>query len=101
MKESDLYAECKDALVLCGCVATRLQAGWRPGVHLADAGWADLVACGPHGRHVEVEVKRPGEEPTAAQLAHGYEVNRRGGLWFPASGAEDVIAMRGEIGRGV
>lgn len=99
MKESDLYAEVKQALILCGCVATRLQAGRRLGVRMADAGWADIVACGPHGRHVEVEVKREGMEPNAAQWAHGYEVKRRGGLWFVAHNAEDVIAMRGEIGR--
>ena len=55
------------------------------------AGVGDLVGC-YRGRYFEIEVKRPGERPTALQLAHLDDVRRAGGLaWW----TDDYAAIVG------
>lgn len=73
MSETDLSRAIQDALALAGVVVARTQAGrvrarggW---VHLAPEGWPDLTGyLPPHGRMLALEVKRPGEKPSPAQV---------------------------------
>lgn len=64
--------------------------GWRLGakgkpqlVKGAPEGWPDITAWLPNdGRFLGIEVKRPGEMPTAAQLATLRRINADGGVAF-------------------
>ena len=55
----------------------------------AKAGVSDILAC-IKGRFVAIEVKRPGNKPTAVQLQFITAVNNIGGLAFWADNLQDV-----------
>lgn len=55
----------------------------------AKAGVSDILAC-IKGRFVAIEVKRPGNKPSAAQLQFIAAVNSIGGLAFWADNLQDV-----------
>ena len=55
----------------------------------AKAGVSDILAC-IKGRFVAIEVKRPGNKPTAVQLQFIKAVNSIGGLAFWADNLQDV-----------
>ena len=55
----------------------------------AKAGVSDILAC-IKGRFVAIEVKRPGNKPTAVQLHFITAVNSIGGLAFWADNLQDV-----------
>lgn len=55
----------------------------------AKAGVSDILAC-IKGRFVAIEVKRPGNKPTAVQLQFIEAVNSIGGLAFWADNLQDV-----------
>lgn len=55
----------------------------------AKAGVSDILAC-IKGRFIAIEVKRPGNKPTAVQLQFINAVNSIGGLAFWADNLQDV-----------
>lgn len=55
----------------------------------AKAGVSDILAC-IKGRFVAIEVKRPGNKPSAVQLQFIAAVNSIGGLAFWADNLQDV-----------
>ena len=55
----------------------------------AKAGVSDILAC-IKGRFVAIEVKRPGNKPTAVQLQFIKAINNIGGLAFWANNLQDV-----------
>ena len=55
----------------------------------AKAGVSDILAC-IKGRFVAIEVKRPGNKPSAVQLQFIIAVNSIGGLAFWADNLQDV-----------
>lgn len=55
----------------------------------AKAGVSDILAC-IRGRFVAIEVKRPGQKPSALQVNFINAINSIGGLAFWADNLEDV-----------
>ena len=55
----------------------------------AKAGVSDILAC-IKGRFVAIEVKRPGNKPSAVQLQFIEAINSIGGLAFWADNLQDV-----------
>ena len=55
----------------------------------AKAGISDIIAC-IKGRFVAIEVKRPGNKPSALQVNFINAINSIGGLAFWADNLEDV-----------
>ena len=55
----------------------------------AKAGVSDILAC-IKGRFVAIEVKKPGNKPTAVQLQFIAAVNNIGGFGFWADNLQDV-----------
>lgn len=74
--ERDVQAACLAILRGFGCVAHRRNTGAMSGAHKGKAwfvrfgepGAADVWALMPDGRHLELEVKRPGQYPTLDQV---------------------------------
>ena len=67
-------------------------------VRFAAAGQSDLYGFLPasHGaRHIEIEVKRPGNKPTAAQLAWLKDMTARGAVafWADDPGVAERVAQ--------
>jgi hypothetical protein len=54
------------------------------------AGVADLIGC-LKGRYFEIEVKRPGEQPTALQLRGLEDVRKAGGYGMWTDCYEDIV----------
>ena len=61
-------------------------------------GCSDLIAIAPGGRFVAIEVKRPGNSPTALQAAWLAEVRAAGGLALVATSAADLARQLREEG---
>ena len=55
----------------------------------AKAGVSDILAC-VKGRFIAIEVKRPGQKPSALQVNFINAINSIGGLAFWADNLEDV-----------
>ena len=53
-------------------------------------GIADIIAC-KDGRYIAIEVKRPGNKPTALQERWLMDVQDAGGIAFIAYSIQDVI----------
>lgn len=60
-------------------------------------GSSDLIGWAPWGEFVAIEVKRPGQKPTAAQTQFIDAVNRAGGIGFIARSAADVHTFFNDI----
>lgn len=67
------------------CKAVKFNAGI-----YSRTGTGDIIAC-VRGRMVVVEVKRPGEEPTAIQLHEGKDWIRAGAVWLCVSSLQEVV----------
>lgn len=62
------------------------------------SGIADIIACSPTGRYVEIEVKFGANKLSALQEHRLAEVNKRGGVSIAAWSLEDVIDGLKEAG---
>lgn len=64
-------------------------------VRFAAAGQSDLWGVDRSGRHWEVEVKRPGNRPTAAQLVWLRDMTARGcvAFWADDPGVAERVAL--------
>lgn len=63
-------------------------------VRFGQAGAGDFAGWLPGGRHVEIEVKRPGQRPRPEQLARLVRINAAGGVGFwvdDAAVAESIL----------
>jgi len=56
------------------------------------SGISDILAC-TEGRFMAIEVKRPGEEPTALQTTFIERIKASGGIAFTATSLEQVKVM--------
>jgi hypothetical protein len=59
-------------------------------IRFGQKGMADLFAV-IRGRHIAIEVKRPGESPTADQEQFGKELEAAGGVYIVADCIEQLI----------
>lgn len=76
-----------------GYVPVRVNAGMaRPGVRLAPAGTADIIACSPTGRYVAIEVKRRKGRVRSAQQRFLEAVRQAGGVGVVARSVEELAA---------
>lgn len=66
----------------------------RHGTAMGKAGDPDLSGC-LNGRHFELEVKRPGNEPTPLQLVRLAEWQRAGALVGVVHNAREALACLG------
>jgi Holliday junction resolvase len=94
--EKDIQRAILSYLGYVGAVAVRINSGVsRTGGRFVRfnslPGCPDVLAC-VAGRFVAVEVKRPGERPTAQQQHAIDSINRAGGLAFVARSVGDVHA---------
>lgn len=92
-RESTLVAEIMRALRALPGVVVRKRHGSVWGV----VGDADLYGS-YHGRHFELEIKRPGQKPTALQLARLNEWARSGARVGVATSVEDALRIVGADG---
>lgn len=56
---------------------------------MSQPGWPDLLAI-KDGRHLHIEVKRPGGRVSPLQVARHAEISKHGAEVFIAYGVEDV-----------
>lgn len=56
-------------------------------------GQADVSGILAGGCRLELEVKRPGEKPTAQQVLFGEMIRRFGGVWAVVYSVEEAIAI--------
>ena len=77
---------------LPGCVARK-----RWGGGMGVAGDPDITGC-IDGRHLEFEVKRPGQQPTALQVRRLEEWKRAGAVVAVVTGVEQVQSILGSEG---
>ena len=54
-------------------------------------GVSDLIVCAPSGRFIAIEVKRPGNKPTALQKAFLQNVNKMGGVGMWVTSTEELL----------
>lgn len=93
-RETPLVRQVLDYLRLRGIPATRHQAGhvhassW---INLGATGWPDVIAC-CRGRFLGVEVKRPGEDPSPAQLRMHAELAAAGAVLLVVHSLEELEA---------
>ena len=94
MSETDLVRACLAWLALRHIPAWRINAGgFKTGkyfVHLAPAGFADIVAIAPGGRFLAIECKRPSGRLTPDQVTFAEDVRRAGGLAVVVRSVEDL-----------
>ena len=64
--------------------------GTRRYVRAGEKGQSDILGLLPGGRFCAVEVKRPGNRPTADQIAFMQRINEAGGFAFWATSAQTV-----------
>lgn len=88
-RESDITRAILDYLALIGAWALKVHGhlGQRPGV-------PDILAC-HNGRFIAIEVKQPGNSPTARQEAELAAIGEAGGMTLVAMSVEDVISAVG------
>jgi len=67
--------------------SVRVKGGY---MHLSPTGTPDIVGYLPDGRFLGIEVKRPGEDRTPAQVAFAINAEACGALCFVARSVEDV-----------
>jgi hypothetical protein len=89
--EADLQKLCLEYLTLCGCFMWRQNTGAMTGEHkgrkwyvrFGVKGLSDIIGVTPEGLFIAVEVKRPGQEPTADQtyFLHRVALNNGIAIW--------------------
>jgi Holliday junction resolvase len=108
MKEQDLVNAILDFLRVNGAWAIRVNSGGkqvenekgkRHFIRMAPAGTPDILACWPGGLLLAVEVKVPGNKPTALQLATLEAIRQAGGLAVVAYSIDNVKEAIEEVYR--
>ena len=66
----------------------------------APAGTSDILACGPQGRFLALEVKLPGESPSKKQSAFLGAIQALGGFACVVTSVRDTIEAVLRAGRG-
>jgi hypothetical protein len=99
MCEKDIQKQLVEYLTLCGGLVIRTNSGGmraknRDGSERfvrfnSQEGCADLIVC-LNGQFIAVEVKRPGNQPTAKQEAFAERVRRSNGVSIVATSVEDL-----------
>jgi hypothetical protein len=75
----------------------KVRGGW---MQLAPNGTSDILGLVRGGRFVALEVKLPGEKPTAEQLAFGARVVELGGFFAVVTSVDEAVAaVRAAIAR--
>ena len=62
-------------------------------VQFGEPGQADITGIGPGGIRIEIEVKRPGEEPNLLQMTWLAMIVRRGGIGFWCDSLNSCMRM--------
>ena len=68
----------------------------RHGTQMGVAGDPDLFGCLPGGQHFEIEVKRPGHQPTDLQTARLEQWKKAGAIVGVAHDAKEALAILNE-----
>lgn len=107
-KEQDILNACLQYLQLRGFLAWRQNSGAVVSVHQGRRrfvrfngapGCADILGIVGHlGTFLAVEIKRPGNKPTAKQLSFLDAVRRHGGMAIVADSVESLARQLGEAG---
>lgn len=82
MLEAQIQNQIRDYLRSDGWLVVKCMAMSQPG-------WPDLLAI-KDGRHLHIEVKRPGGRVSPLQTARHAEIRKHGAEVFIAYGVEDV-----------
>jgi len=99
--ERDYQADIVANLEKAGCVVTRLNAGvarsfdGRRIIRLAKKGTTDLVVATFEGKTVWLEVKRPGEKPSADQRKYHARLRAMGHTVAVAESVDEALAACG------
>lgn len=99
LRETEIQLPVLNYLRLRGIPATRNQAGTvhvgKSWINLGTPGWPDIIACW-HGRFLGIEVKRPGEKPSAEQRRVHEELAAAGAIVLVVHSVEELgFALRG------
>jgi hypothetical protein len=112
--EADVQRAVVSYLVLCGCLVVRVNGGMLPnpagrrvrfsrvsalGAADGELTSSDLIVLTPTGCYLGVEVKRPGETPTAGQSRFLAAVEARGGVGVVVSSVDEARAALKAAGR--
>ena len=95
-REKIIENEIKAYITACGGLPYKIHGGDL----YQESGIPDILAC-LGGLFFGIEVKRPGEKPTALQLAQGLRIKKAGGHFIVAYCLQDVkdyIKKEGLIG---
>lgn len=90
MRESEIQAQIRDYLRLCGWFIVKIHQSLG-----SYRGIADLYAL-RGGQHVWIEVKRPDGRQSEYQKRFQRDIERHGGTYILARGIEDVEHLAGE-----
>ncbi len=94
-EEGIIKKDIADFCELAGCVVFRMNAGKvRQNVAMSPKGTPDLLVITRTGWVVWIEVKKPGEKPTAVQLEMHEKLQARGQTVVVACGLEDLPDLR-------
>lgn len=101
-EESDIQKACLDALLASGKVAfahvttngkVRLaKGGW---LNLGFKGQLDIAGMLKDGRHFEIEIKRPGFQPSEDQENHMLLIRKHGGVAGWATNVDEALEVIG------
>ena len=84
--EKKIENEIKAYIKVCGGLPYKIHGGDL----YQETGIPDILACWG-GLFFGIEVKRPGEKPSALQLAQGARIKKAGGYFIVAYSLQDVI----------
>lgn len=99
MKESEIQKQIIDYMKLRGYVVFKhrnvgiFKPDTKKYIPLAfgEKGISDIIACSPFGQFTAVEVKKPGNKPSAEQLAFIQNVVKKRGVAFVAYSLQDAV----------
>ena len=83
MKEQDIQRSIIKYLEGRGYYVVKIVSASKRGV-------PDILACGPDGRFVAIEVKLPGKVPSKLQQFNLDRIREAGGIAFAATSVDDV-----------
>ena len=104
--EASILKSCLAILQAHGVFCWRQNTGAFSGTHngkrrfvrFGVPGISDILGAWPDGRLLAVEIKCPGNRPTAAQEAFMRAVNDRGGFAFWVDGTEGLMNVLRDMG---
>jgi hypothetical protein len=98
--ERDIKRAIRDYLELKRCVVVPVRnvgimkaSGQYIPLPAGDRGMSDMIVCLPDGKFAAIEVKRPGNKPTAEQLEFLEAVRRANGIGIVAYSIDDVMRL--------